>query len=139
MGPAGLVSPLPDDPAALVNPVFNGPAAMPQYVLLLDGGGTQPVPVENQGGGGTARVHWRESVFGNELMTGFVGAAGNPLSKLTVASLQDVGYEVDLDAADPYALPDLLSLAQAGLLVAHAAPVDRGFMLPTVPLPVPVK
>ena len=45
---------------------------------------------------------------------------------------------MDLDAADPYMLPDLLSLAQAGLLVAHAAPVDRGFMLPTIPIGVPV-
>jgi hypothetical protein len=134
-----LVSPPPDDAAALVNPVFNGPAAMTRYGLLLGGGGPQPVPVENQGGGGTARVHWRESVFGTELMTGFVGAAGNPLSELTIASLQDLGYEVDLDAADPYTLPDLLSLAQAGLLVTHAAPVDRGFMLPTIPIPVPVK
>jgi hypothetical protein len=134
-----LVSPPPDDPAALVNPVFNGPVAMAQYGALLDGGGAQPVPVENQGGAGTARVHWRESVFANELMTGFVGAAGNPLSKLTVASLQDLGYQVDLDAADPYTLPDLLSLAQAGLLVTHLAPVDRGYMLPTIPLPVPAK
>jgi hypothetical protein len=113
-----LVSPPPDDAAALVNPVFNGPAAMTRYGLLLGGGGAQPVPVENQGGG---------------------GAAGNPLSELTIASLQDLGYEVDLDAADPYTLPDLLSLAQAGLLVTHAAPVDRGFMLPTIPIPVPVK
>jgi hypothetical protein len=72
-------------------------------------------------------------------MTGFVGAAGNPLSALTIAGLQDLGYQVDLGAADPYTLPDLLSLAQAGLLVTHAAPVDRGFVLPTVPIPVPAQ
>ena len=136
-GAQGLVSPPRDDPAALVNPVFNGPGAMTQYGGLLDPGGDQPVPVENQGGAGTARVHWRETVFGNELMTGIVRAAGNPLSRLTVASLQDLGYQVDLDAADPYTLPDLLALAQAGLLVAHAAPVDVGYMLPTIPIPVP--
>jgi hypothetical protein len=141
-GLQGLVSPLPDAPGALVNPVFNGPAAMTEYGLLLGVGqhgsqtAAQPVPVENRGGGGTARVHWRESVFGTELMTGFVGAAGNPLSRLTIASLEDLGYEVDLDAADPYTMPDLLSLAQAGLLVTHAAPIDRGFMLPTIPIPV---
>ena len=93
-GLQGLVSPPPDDPAALVNPVFNGPVAMAQYGSLLAGGAPQPVPVENQGGAGTARVHWRESVFANELMTGFVGAAGNPLSKVTVGSLQDLGYQV---------------------------------------------
>jgi hypothetical protein len=137
--PLGLVSPPAGDPDALVNPVFPGPATMIEYALLLGEEGGQPVPLENQGGGGTARVHWRESVFGAELMTGFVGSSGNPLSRLTVASLQDIGYEVDLEAADLYALPDLLTLARAGLLVAHAAPVDRGFMLPTVPIPVPAK
>ena len=72
-------------------------------------------------------------------MAGFVGAAGNPLSKVTVGSLADMGYQVDLDAADPYVLPDLLSLAQAGVPVAHAAPVDRGRVLPTIPLPVSSK
>jgi hypothetical protein len=138
-GLMGLVSPPPDDPDALVNPVFNGPVAMAQYGTLLAGGAPQPVPVENQGGAGTARVHWRESVFANELMTGFVGAAGNPLSKVTVGSLADMGYQVDLDAADPYTLPDLLSLAQAGLLVTHAAPIDHGIVLPTIPLPVSSK
>ncbi|WP_067462270.1 leishmanolysin-related zinc metalloendopeptidase [Actinomadura macra] len=135
-GLQGLVSPPPD---ALENPVFNGPAAMTEYGLLLDGGEARPVPVENQGGGGTARVHWRESVFANELMTGFVGAAGNPLSRLTIAGLQDLGYQVDLDAADDYALPNLLSLAQAGALVTHTAPIDHGFVIPTIPVPVATK
>lgn len=132
-----LVSPPPDDQAALNNPVFNGLTAQREYGSLLNRGKAQPVPVESQGGGGTARVHWRESVFGAELMTGFVSAAKNPLSRLTVASLEDLGYMVDLDAADlDYTLPDLLLRAQAGELVAHVAPVDHGFMLPTVPLPV---
>ncbi|QXJ25585.1 peptidase [Actinomadura graeca] len=137
-GLKGLVSPPADAPDALVNPVFTGPAAMAEYGRLL-GGGPLPVPVENRGGGGTARVHWRESVFANELMTGFVGAAGNPLSRLTIAGLQDLEYQVDLEAADEYALPDLLSLAQAGSLVTHVAPVDHGFMLPTIPVPVEAK
>jgi Leishmanolysin len=137
--PMGLVSPPPDDPEALGNSVFTGPAAMAEYGALIGADEAPPVPVENQGGAGTARVHWRESVFANELMTGFVGAAGNPMSRLTVASLQDLGYQVDLAAADAYTMPDLLSLAQAGLLVTHAAPVNHGLMLPTVPLPVPVK
>ena len=125
-GLMGLVSPPPDGPDALVNPVFNGPVAMAQYGALLAGGAPQPVPVENQGGPG----HRRRSLAGERLrqraQTSFVGAAGNLLSKVTVGSLQDMGYQVDLDAADPYALPDLLSLAQAGLLVAHAAPIDHG-------------
>jgi len=62
------------------------------------------VPVENTGGAGTADAHWRESVFGNELMTGFVQAGVNPLSRVSVASMADLGYSVNLAAADAYSL-----------------------------------
>lgn len=62
------------------------------------------VPVENMGGQGTANVHWREPVFGNELMTGFLnGGVANPLSIVTVASMGDEAYLVNYAAADPYA------------------------------------
>jgi len=70
--------------------------------------GGAKVPVENTGGEGTADGHWRESVFKNELMTGFVDLGDNPLSIVTVASLADEGYTVNMDGADPYSL--LLSL-----------------------------
>jgi hypothetical protein len=62
------------------------------------------VPVENTGGEGTADSHWRESVFGNELMTGFVQVGTNPLSRVSVASMGDLGYAVNLNGADPYTL-----------------------------------
>jgi hypothetical protein len=64
------------------------------------GGGK--VPVENQGGPGTRDGHWRESVFGNELMTGFLNLGPNPLSVVTVASFRDEGYAVNYSAADAY-------------------------------------
>ena len=64
------------------------------------------VPVENRGGRGTADAHWRDAVFGTELMTGFVGRTGNPLSLMTIASLADLGYQVDRNAAEPYSLPE---------------------------------
>jgi hypothetical protein len=70
-------------------------------------------------------------------MSGFIAEAGNPLSRMTAASLGDLGYQVDIDAAEPYALPNLLELAEAGALVAHAAPVDNGMVLPTIPITVP--
>jgi hypothetical protein len=44
-------------------------------------------------------------VFANELMSSAIGGVGNPISRLTVASLIDLGYQVDLEAAEPYALP----------------------------------
>jgi hypothetical protein len=61
------------------------------------------VPVEGTAGGdGTIYSHWRESVFGNELMTGFISAGKNPLSIMTIRSLEDLGYTVDTTAADAY-------------------------------------
>jgi hypothetical protein len=59
------------------------------------------VPVEGTGGPGTADSHWRESVFANELMTGFIGGNNNPLSKVTSRSLLDLGYAIDDATADP--------------------------------------
>jgi hypothetical protein len=64
----------------------------------------QKVPVENTGGVGTMNAHWRESVLANELMTGFLNTGSNPLSALTVRSLEDIGYTVNASAADPFAL-----------------------------------
>jgi hypothetical protein len=64
------------------------------------------VPVENTDGVGTADAHWRDSVFGNELMTGVVNQGEeNPLSVVTVTSMKDLGYTVSLAGADPYQLP----------------------------------
>jgi hypothetical protein len=63
------------------------------------------VPVENFGGAGTVGSHWREVTFGNELMTGYVNTGGMPLSQTTVGSLRDLGYQVNLLAADPFQLP----------------------------------
>jgi hypothetical protein len=120
------------------NPTLTGPAAMREYGRLRNG---QPraVPVENTGGPGTRGSHWRESVFRNELMSGFIAAKHNPLSTVTVASLEDLGYEVDIDAAEDYTLPDLLDLAEEGTLVAHAAPIDSSIMLPTIPVELPAE
>ena len=115
------------------NPTFSGAGAMAEYAALLQAAAPRQVPVENTGGVGTRGVHWRETVFRNELMSGFIDAAGNPISRVTVASLGDLGYQVDIDSAEPYALPDLRSLAESGQLVSHTAPIDRGMMLPTIP------
>jgi hypothetical protein len=61
------------------------------------------VPVENAGGSGTAEVHWRESVFDREVMTGFVEPnADMPFSTISIASLEDLGYLVNLLSADPF-------------------------------------
>ena len=83
----------------------------PRAIVAFDGiGGTgytagQKVPVENAlGGAGTRDSHWRESVFDNELMTGFLDAGANPLSVVTVESFADLGYVVDPAGADAFTL-----------------------------------
>lgn len=63
-----------------------------------------PVPLERSGGAGTAGGHWSEHVFGNELMTGYLSST-NCLSKYTLAAMQDLGYEADLESGDEYMLP----------------------------------
>jgi hypothetical protein len=119
------------------NPTFGGPAAMEEYRILRAAPRRRRVPVENTGGPGTADGHWRETVFRNELMSGFIAAPDNPLSRMTAASLGDIGYEVDLTAAEPYVLPNLTELAEEGTLVPHAAPIDDGVVLPVIPMTLP--
>jgi leishmanolysin len=125
--------------AGTTNPSFAGAGAMAEYRLLRGGGRRRRVPVENTGGLGTADSHWRETVFRNELMSGFIAAPGNPLSRMTAASLGDLGYQVDIDAGEPYVLPNLVALAEAGSLVEHAAPIDVGIVLPVVPQTLPAQ
>ena len=116
------------------NPTFTGTNAKKEYGTLK-GTGPAAVPVENTGGPGTANSHWRETVFRNELMTGFVAGPPNPMSRLTVASLKDLGYKVDLTKAEPYSLPNLLQLAEGATL---GAPHDHGgLVIPTVPMQLP--
>lgn len=85
------------------DPFFEGTAARTQFAILNTStySGT-PVPVENSGGAGTRDSHWRESILRNELMTGFLNRGSNPLSRISVGSLQDLGYTVNLTAADGF-------------------------------------
>lgn len=88
------------------NPLYSGAAGLQG---CRDSGGTTActaaVPVENIGGIGTADSHWRESVFDSELMTGFAEAGAMPLSRITIGSLQDIGYTVNFLATDDYTVP----------------------------------
>jgi hypothetical protein len=88
------------------DPTFNGSAARVAFFGSMSLGfsfpGT-PVPVEGlPAGPGTAYSHWRKTTFTNELMTGFLGAPPNPLSAISVASLRDLGYQVNDAIADPF-------------------------------------
>ncbi|MER7486325.1 leishmanolysin-related zinc metalloendopeptidase [Streptomyces sp. NPDC126497] len=119
------------------NPTFVGTGAMAEFAALLGEQDPVPVPVANFGGPGTRDSHWREAVFVNELMSPFISGRDNPLSRMTAASLGDMGYQIDLEGAEPYGLPDLLQIAREGALVPHTAPVGDGMMLPAVPTRLP--
>jgi hypothetical protein len=95
------------------DPRFVGTHAVEAYNAL---GGSGTVPVENQGGEGTRDAHWRQVTFGDELLTGFSARPGvfQPLSRVSVASFRDLGYEVDMSAADSFSLAAALAAGAAG-------------------------
>ena len=101
----------------LVNPSLGNPGADTHFKGRLSleafdaAGGTdydggEKVPVENQAGPGSGDAHWRESVLDHELMTPYQnGGVLDPLSAITIQSLADLGYTVDVKLAEPYRLP----------------------------------
>ncbi len=103
----------PDEKNLLVNSgtvdaAYSGPAGIAGCRAI---GGTatcaSSVPLENcvgrpNCGTGSIEAHWRESTFGNELMTGFLNSGPNPLSVMTIRSFEDLGYQVSIGAADMY-------------------------------------
>lgn len=93
---------------------FTGEAAEREFARL---GGAGRVPVENNGVMGTACSHWDEETFHSELMTGYLDRDA-PLSRITGGALSDMGYQVDLDATDAYALSDEGELRTQGAGVA---------------------
>ena len=84
-------------------PGFTGSNASAEFAAL---GRSGNVPVEDQGGPGTQCSHWDEEYFSTEIMTGFLGPGSvNPFSRMTIASLKDLGYVVDFSRAEPYSIP----------------------------------
>ena len=86
---------------------FDGAAALAEFVAIGGGAytGGNVVPVENDTlmfGSGSLDGHWREGVFDEEIMTPAANLGTNPLSSLTIASFSDLGYTVDMGAAEAY-------------------------------------
>ena len=92
---------------------------MAEYGQLRNSGVQEKVPLANTGGAGTRGGHWREATFGNELMTGFLNTGNNSLSRLSIASVQDLGYEVNFDAADAFSPPSPVNLAALRRTARH--------------------
>ena len=100
---------LPDPANRGADTHFSGPLALAAFDRA--GGSAyrgNKVPVENdhEYGSGTQDGHWRESVMDTELMTGLLDLGREPLSRITIESFADLGYEVDLSQADSYRVRD---------------------------------
>ncbi|MFM8566161.1 MAG: leishmanolysin-related zinc metalloendopeptidase [Gemmatimonadota bacterium] len=96
------------------------------------GGGavcTGAVPAENcldlpssvTCGVGTINAHWKESTFRTELMTGFAGNS-NPLGRMTIQALADLGYGVHTGPADTYTVPSALMASGSQLRAVDDGP-----------------
>ena len=96
---------------------FVGQHALQAYREIFNNASATSVPLETSGGAGTAGAHWKESVLGTELMTGYVDPVMQ-LSRITVGAMEDFGYKVNYAAADRY-IP--AAALQAGGQVAGAA------------------
>ncbi len=98
------------------NPYFSGRKA---NVFWNAEGGTGELPIEADGGPGTAFGHWDEATLNNELMTGFLNLGENPLSRITAGSMRDLGYR-SASVGEQYDLPrgtpgvDLSTLEEDG-------------------------
>lgn len=112
--------------AGTTNPEFTGPAAMAEYAALAGFASPMNVPVENAFGGGSNDSHWRESLFDEELMTSQLDPGVNPISALTIASVEDLGYQVDYSQAEPYSLPGspLVAIGVEGDFCCSGAIID---------------
>ena len=70
---------------------YIGSAALSAYKQVTNANNLY-IPVETDGGTGTANSHWDEVARGSELMTGYINDT-NVLSKYSVMSLADLGYQ----------------------------------------------
>jgi hypothetical protein len=69
------------------------------------------VPLTTGEGEGSDLSHWSEGEFDNEILTSQAGLPGelHPLSQLTIATLRDLGWNVNFGAAESYDLPDTVA------------------------------
>ena len=70
---------------------FTGANANAEYAKM---GGSGGIPIEQDGGSGTAGSHWDEETFGNELMTGYINDGPNYFTAMSAASFRDLGYVI---------------------------------------------
>ena len=62
------------------------------------------IPEAAQCGDGQREGHWKETKFFRELMTPYISSGSNPLSVMTIRSLEDLKYGVNPAAADAFSV-----------------------------------
>jgi hypothetical protein len=99
--------------------LYTGANALAAYQAEFSGGATS-IPVELDGGAGTANAHWDESWLGGtaDIMTGYLEGAVT-ISNTTLAAFEDLGYIVSNasqveDVSAPIAFGGLLALSMLG-------------------------
>jgi hypothetical protein len=108
---------------------FVGTNAVREYNSIF-GQAATGVPLETEGGAGTAGGHWSKDLFGPELMTGFLSpGVTRPISRVTVGQFQDLGYQVEYGAADAFTPP------LRGAPVGRPLPIRLPGSLPVAPTP----
>ncbi|WP_411280021.1 leishmanolysin-related zinc metalloendopeptidase [Gemmatimonas sp.] len=115
------------------DPYFNGVQARAQLASTSGFGyAGLGVPVENAGSTGTRDAHWRRSIFANELMQGYSQPGGMPLSRITIASLSDMGYVTTMTGADSYSF--LTAIRSMSLGASEGTARSFGDDIATAPL-----
>ena len=114
------------DDATATDPRFTGENATREYQNIFSTAETSvPLYEVGQPNDGSYGAHWRDSLFGDEIMV----SAGDPniapgaLSAITVGAFEDIGYEVDYTRADPYTPP--ASRAAGGMASENGAAMPR--------------
>lgn len=106
---------------------FTGAAAREAY-RALGGDATpgSPVPLEPSG------AHWRASAIGPDVLAPLDASAGGstPLGRFTAAALGDLGYAVDVQAADAWPLRPAVADGLAPAPPPPHAPSRGGVVLP---------
>ena len=126
---------------------YTGAAGVAAYQSEFNQAGATYIPVELGGGAGTANGHWNEVDNGSgatgivdrqgrdmrdELMTGWMNPSSF-VSNTTIASLQDIGFTVNLNGTTPAAAvpePETALLFALGLPLLAWARQRRGAVQP---------
>lgn len=92
------------------NPVYIGKNALREYQQLKGDETLTSVPLDNSGQEGTSESHWRQDAFGSEVFIGQITGKYQPLSRVTIGALEDLGYVVDYTQAKAFSLPSIRKL-----------------------------